>query len=558
MWILLNCCLLFLIVGFFSPATLAKDVYLRDFGALPDDNERDDQSINRAVETCQPGDRLIFEKGTYDLWRSIKISGKENLDVDGNGAVLMLRGFDRNKGGPTFSAIQLTSSKLVTIHGFTVDMDVSPNSAGEIIQVREKSFDVKVFDEFPLTDDLFVDHIMTFHPDGRPNGKNLDLYGNFTLTKTADHILRIDLKAKKNVKQGELLCFYHKVYGGSAIYFGDSSDCTLRDVTINAFAGMGFVASDRSINVTLERYRVERPKNSKRLTSTNADGSKFIFTGGLLTVKDCQYEGMGDDAINVHSSFGQITEIDKEQALLEIIRPHRDGPHQISKRYVLPGDKIEIYDGITLLAKGIATVLKRDDNKITLDALPEDVAVNDLFNNLTMSPRVRISDVSVRRNRARGFLLQTQDVIVENCKISDPTGVGIFVTTDINYWYESGPGKDIIIRNNIIENANNHLIREGAINVKCGHDSGGVDNPAGVHRNIKITGNTIINTSGSGIFVSATDGIEITGNVIKQCSTSPKQDSGKYAVFLKNCKNTNVTDNTLSNGELLFGSMDCQ
>ncbi len=201
MWIFLNFFLLCLYIGFFSPVTLAKDVYLQDFGALPNDNKRDDPSINRAVETCQSGDRLVFEKGTYDLWRSIKISGKENLAVDGNGAVLMLRGFDRSKGGPTFSAIQLTSSKRVTIHGFTVDMDVAPNSAGEIIQVREKSFDVKVFDEFPLTDDLFVDHIMTFHPDGRPNGKNLDLYGNFTLTKTSDHILRIDLKAKKNVKQ---------------------------------------------------------------------------------------------------------------------------------------------------------------------------------------------------------------------------------------------------------------------------------------------------------------------------------------------------------------------
>ena len=138
----------------------------------------------------------------------------------------------------------------------------------------------------------------------------------------------------------------------------------------------------------------------------------------------------------------------------------------------------------------MAKVLERDGQRMTLDLVPDRIASGDLFNNISMTPKVRISGVEVQRNRARGFLLQSQDVIVEACKIFNPTGIGIFVTMDVNYWFESGQGKDVILRNNTIVGANKHLIREGAITVKCGHDAGGTDYPAGVHRNIKIINNT--------------------------------------------------------------------
>ncbi|MBZ0256298.1 right-handed parallel beta-helix repeat-containing protein, partial [bacterium] len=396
--------------------------------------------------------------------------------------------------------------------------------------------------------------IMTFYPDGRPNGNNLDMYGEFSIEIIADDTVRIHLQKNKNVKKGELLCLYHKVYGGQAIYFGAANNCSLSDVVIHSFAGMGLVATDRTTNLTVERYRVERPKGSKRLTSTNADGSKFIFTGGLLTIKDCDYEGMGDDAINIHSSFGQIIALNRSDSTLQLMRPHRDGLRKLSNRYLLPGDKIEIYDSKTFLPKGVSTVIQKNQDWYVVDAIPDGVTENDLLNNISMAPRVRISGVSVSRNRARGFLLQSQDVIVEKCRIMNSTGVGIFVTTDVNYWYESGPGKNIVIRNNVIEGANNHLIMEGAINVKCSHDSGGTDYPAGVHRNIKITGNTIRNTSGSGIFVSATDGVVVTGNTIENCSLNTKLPNSDYAVFIKNCRNVAVSDNTVINGKKNFGS----
>ena len=539
--------------------TFAVHITVRDFNAVPGDGIDDTAAIHSAIAACQSGDRLIFEKGTYDLWNTIVIDNKTNIDVDGSGAILMLRGFNRSNGGPTFSAIHLLNSHKVTIHNFTVDMDVSPNSAGEIINVGSDFLDVQLFDEFPVTGDEFIDHIMTFHRDYRPNGRNLDSYMKFEVAKIAERVLRITVPNLRNVSPGEYLCMYHKVYGGNAIRYVNTNSCTLRDVTILSFAGMGFYATNRTTNLTVERYFVQRPEDTQRLTSTNADGSKFVLTGGILTIKDCYYEGMGDDAINIHSSYAKVTKIDINSAIIEIIglRGRTGSPVPVKDHYVLAGDKIEFYDQTTMLPKGTAYVVKRDNHVLKLDALPQDVKKGDLFNNLSMCPVVRISNVTVNRNRARGFLLQSQDVIVEDCTITNPTGVGIFVTTDVAFWYESGPGNNVIIRNNTIDNANNHLIMEGAINVKCGHDKGGTDYPAGVHRNILIEGNTIRNTSQSAIYACSSDDIRITGNKIDQCSQEPVLPNGKHAIFIKNSSKVYVHDNDIQHAELDIGHENC-
>ena len=159
-----------------TSSAAAEELSVTQYGAVPNDGKDDAAALRLAVDACGEGDRLVFPKGTYDLFASLEIKNKTGLDVNGNGSTLLLRGFDRTKGRSLFSAIRLLSSSQVTIHDFVVDMDVSPNSAGEIVAVGDRHFDVRVFDEFPVTGDEYVDHVMTFYRNGLPNGKNMDLY----------------------------------------------------------------------------------------------------------------------------------------------------------------------------------------------------------------------------------------------------------------------------------------------------------------------------------------------------------------------------------------------
>jgi polygalacturonase len=77
-----------LVVSLFVLASYAaaKEVSVTQYGALPNDGKDDASALRQAVEACGQGDRLVFAKGTYDLFASFEIKSKTGLDVSGNGS----------------------------------------------------------------------------------------------------------------------------------------------------------------------------------------------------------------------------------------------------------------------------------------------------------------------------------------------------------------------------------------------------------------------------------------------------------------------------------------
>jgi hypothetical protein len=84
-----------------------------------------------------------------------------------------------------------------------------------------------------------------------------------------------------------------------------------------------------------------------------------------------------------------------------------------------------------------------------------------------------------------------------------------------------------------------------------------VDFPAGVHRNITIANNLIRDTQGSGIYACSIDGIYISNNTIEHGSTDPVLPTGRYAIYLKNCKNGSVEQNRVLHGGEMFHEENC-
>ena len=108
-----------------------------------------------------------------------------------------------------------------------------------------------------------------------------------------------------------------------AIFVNRSVDTRLEDCVIHSSPGIGLLAQ-RSENVAFcgggraEDRRAgsfARP-GCGRLTSLQADATHFSNCKGTVTVENCLFEGMSDDAINVHATCLQIESVPDAHTLV--------------------------------------------------------------------------------------------------------------------------------------------------------------------------------------------------------------------------------------------------
>ena len=89
--------------------------------------------------------------------------------------------------------------------------------------------------------------------------------------------------------------------------------------------------------------------------------------------------------------------------------------------------------------------------KLTLDkAIPADVQVNQhVVENITYTPAVNISNCEFKEVPTRGILVTTRKpIVIENNTFDGMSMAGIYISDDAQGWYESGPVRDVTIRNN--------------------------------------------------------------------------------------------------------------
>ena len=88
---------------------------------------------------------------------------------------------------------------------------------------------------------------------------------------------------------------------------------------------------------------------------------------------------------------------------------------------------------------------------LTLDKpIPEEVKVNQhVVENITYTPEVSIHDNIFKETPTRGILVTTRKpIVIENNTFDGMGMAGIYISNDAQGWYESGPTRDVTIRNN--------------------------------------------------------------------------------------------------------------
>ena len=250
-----------------------------------------------------------------------------------------------------------------------------------------------------------------------------------------------------------------------AIFVTESKNITLENITVHYVQWIGLLAQ-LTENMTLDKFRVAIEERSERFFTTQADATHFSACKGKIRSVNGLYEGMADDAINVHGTY------------LKVIT--RENDYTIKAQYMHPqswgflwgevGDQVQFVAAKTMETIGDKTYkihqIKAVDKptevgakifEITFDKpLPAEVNPDTPcgVENLTWTPKVLFKNNIVCNNRARGALFSTPKKLVCSNNLFDHThGAAILLCGDCNGWYETGACRNVSIKNNRFINA---------------------------------------------------------------------------------------------------------
>ena len=236
-----------------------------------------------------------------------------------------------------------------------------------------------------------------------------------------------------------------------AICLYRTMDAMFDKVFVHGGFGMGLLAQFCE-NVEFCNGGV-KPLYPEEFSSHTVDATHFSSVKGLVKVENCIFEGMLDDAINVHATSAIIEEVQKRRV---VCRDRRmDG---VSNELFKKGDNVRFIKGVTLENGPVMKVtgvekLAEDLFALTVDGdVPVGYGVEDAVENVDWYPNVVFRGNTVRNNRARATLFTSaKPVLCESNIFERVSGAAIRVSGDAIFWYETGPVSQLTIRGNVFD-----------------------------------------------------------------------------------------------------------
>jgi hypothetical protein len=188
-------------------------------------------------------------------------------------------------------------------------------------------------------------------------------------------------------------------------------------------------------------------------------------------------------------------------------------------------EKMELVSNHTNTIKSIKAFDKPTDSEakefeITFtNVLPLEISEEGKYGieNLTWTPEVIFSDNVIRNNRARGSLFSTpRRVVCENNLFDHTHGTAILLCGDCNGWFETGPCRDIVIKNNRFINAltANYQFTNAVISIYP-EIPNLEDQEKFFHSGIVIEDNTFEMFDRPILYAKSTDGLIFRNNIVK-------------------------------------------
>ena len=205
----------------------------------------------------------------------------------------------------------------------------------------------------------------------------------------------------------------------------------------------------RAENILLSGFR-DVPAHGEP-HSTNTDATHFSSCKGTIRFENCNFEGHGDDATNIHTYYHTMRAVKGNRC--EMFTDAPDGTHAQCLDRPDVGDTLELVRNETLETvksyKVLSVVPHEEElySEIEVDGdLPED-AENYFLSNISQVPRLEVVHCTFNNHLARSILCKNRGVLIENNIFTNVDGMAVEVAAE-RTWREGISSHDIIIRRN--------------------------------------------------------------------------------------------------------------
>lgn len=492
---------------FVALSVSAQKVYnVSDYGLRPDSKKNASPVVQKVIARiqaeCKDGEAVIlrFEEGRYNFHEKgcaereyyisnhdqtnpkkvgLALEDMKNLTVDGQGAELIFHG--------RMLPVSLLRSENCTLKNLHIDFENPHISQVKVIENDPQKgivFEPAQWVKYRITKDGFFETFgdgwtmrhnygIAFEGDTKHLVYNTsDVYCPIKGVKeiAPRRILAPEWKDQRLVP-GTVMALRGWFRPTPGIFLSHDVNTTIENVQVHYAEGMGLLAQ-LCENITLDKLGVcLRGENDPRYFTTQADATHFSGCKGKIVSRNGLYEGMMDDAINVHGTYLKVVKRVDDRTLV--------GRYMHNQAWGFEwgciGDEVQFVRSNTMELIGetnrIASIRPYDKEQIAgarefliTFTEPVDAAINEKsgfgIENLTWTPEVLFAGNVIRNNRARGTLFSTpKATMVEDNLFDHTSGAAVLLCGDCNGWYETGACRNVIIRKNRFVNALTNLFQ---------------------------------------------------------------------------------------------------
>ena len=585
---------IFCVLTVLFPSCVKQSYNLADYGLKPDTKENASPLFAKALqEIASAGNTdsivIVLQEGRYDFYpegateREYFISNHDqdnpksvglafehmkHVVFDGQGSELVFHG--------RMLPVSLVHSENCTLKNFSIDFENPHISQVKILEndtvAGMITYEVAPWVEYEIRDSAFVakgegwEHTPAWGIAFEGDTKRLvyttsDIaVGTRKVTEIAPRKIKAPWVNKKLIP-GTVVVMRGYGRPTPGVFLSNDTNTKLENIQVHYAEGMGLLAQ-MSENITLDGFSVcLRGKDDPRYFTTQADATHFSGCKGKIVSVGGMYEGMMDDAINVHGTYLKVQKREDDKTLVgEYMHPQAYGFD-----WGFVGDTVQFIDAKTMEIIGqpnritaiqaVDTPDNRGAKKFRIvfeQALDPAIAESGSFGieNLTWTPEVYFADNVIRNNRARGSLFSTpKQTIVENNVFDHTSGTAILLCGDCNGWFETGACHDVVIRKNRFVNSLTNMFQFTNAIISIYPEIPDLKSQQKYfHSGIVIEDNEFDTFDVPIVYAKSVDGLVFRNNMVRQNHDYPAFHWNKHRFFFQRVIHADIENNRFDGG----------